>query len=93
MIWRILNFCCSLFLGNGVFYFDGIFSFKSIGKISYQSGIMMAQAMRYAVLSVKNLLVTYYLLIHLNSKKSAAIMMKIMHEIMFYKYFQHQILS
>ena len=54
---------------------------------------MMAQAMRYAVLSVKNLLVTYYLLIHLNSKKSAAIMMKIMHEIMFYKYFQHQILS
>ena len=44
----------SLFLGKGVFFLDGIFSFKSIGKINYQSGIMMGEAMKYAVLSVNN---------------------------------------
>ena len=54
MFQRILNIAVSLFLGNRVFYVDGIFSFESIGKINYQSGIMMGEAMKYAVLSVKN---------------------------------------
>ena len=54
MFQRILNVAVSLFLGNGVFYVDGIFSFESIGKINYQSGIMMGEAMKYAVLSVMN---------------------------------------
>ena len=47
-----------MFLGKGVFYIDGIFDFGNIsrGKINYQSGIMMGEAMKYAVGSVnKNL--------------------------------------
>ena len=47
-----------MFLGKGVFYIDGIFDFgnNSTGKINYQSGIMMGEAMKYAVGSVnKNL--------------------------------------
>ena len=49
-----IKISCSLFLVKGVFYLDGIFPFKSIGKINYQSGIMMGEAMKYAVLSVNN---------------------------------------
>ena len=43
-----------MFLGKGVFYIDGIFDFgnNSTGKINYQSGIMMGEAMKYAVDSV-----------------------------------------
>ena len=48
----ILDFAVSLFLGKGVFYLDGIFPFESLGKINYQSSIMMGEAMKYAVLSV-----------------------------------------
>ena len=43
-----------LFSGKGVFYINGIFPFESIGKINYQSGIMMGEAMKYAVHSVNN---------------------------------------
>ena len=47
-----------MLLGKGVFYIDGIFDFGNnlTGKINYQSGIMMGEAMKYAVGSVnKNL--------------------------------------
>ena len=54
LVERILNLVVSLFLGKGVFYLDGIFPFESLGKINYQSGIMMGEAMKYAVLSVNN---------------------------------------
>ena len=54
LVERILDFVVSLFLGKGVFYLDGIFPFESLGKINYQSGIMMGEAMKYAVLSVNN---------------------------------------
>ena len=43
-----------MFLGNGAFYLNGIFPFESIGKINYQSGIMMGEAMKYAVERVNN---------------------------------------
>ena len=42
------------FLGYGIFYIDGIFPLESIGKINYQSGIMMAEAMKFAVERVNN---------------------------------------
>ena len=47
-----------MFLGKGVFYIDGIFDFGNVssGKINYQSGIMMGEAMKYAVGSVNNTL-------------------------------------
>ena len=51
---RILNLAVFLFSGKGVFYINGIFPFESIGKINYQSGIMMGEAMKYAVHSVNN---------------------------------------
>ena len=51
---RILNFAVFLFSGKGVFYINGIFPFESIDKINYQSGIMMGEAMKYAVHSVNN---------------------------------------
>ena len=54
LVERILDFVVSLFLGKGVFYLDGIFPFESLDKINYQSGIMMGEAMKYAVLSVNN---------------------------------------
>ena len=31
-----------------------MFSFESLGRINYQSGIMMGEAMKYTVLSVNN---------------------------------------
>ena len=45
-----------MLLGKGVFYIDGIFDFgsNSTEKINYQSGIMMGEAMKYAVGSVNN---------------------------------------
>ena len=45
-----------MLLGKGVFYIDGIFDFGNVstGKINYQSGIMMGEAMKYAVRSIDN---------------------------------------
>ena len=45
-----------MLLGKRVFYIDGIFDFGNIstGEINYQSCIMMAEAMKYAVGSVNN---------------------------------------
>ncbi|XP_057309265.1 metabotropic glutamate receptor 3-like [Hydractinia symbiolongicarpus] len=49
-----LKVACEILRGSGTFRLNGIFPIKYGKRINYQSGIMMAEAMRYAVEKINN---------------------------------------